>query len=146
MKDNIILTISSLLTIVFTIFHVTSDIALGIDKPGLPHLFIVVPIVVVFLYATLVLGGRRLGYMIILLGSLFALYVSYIHMKSPHIAERAASSGGYFFIWTILAMSVTSLFSVILSARGLWRPSPQNPSRASNARGHPSSSNGVRLK
>jgi hypothetical protein len=123
MKDNIILTISSLLTIVLTIFHVTSDIALGIDKPGLSHLFIVVPIVVVFLYATLMLSGRRLGYMIILLGSLGGLYVVFIHLKSAHIAERAASSGGYFFIWTMLAMAVTSLFSVILSARGLWRPS-----------------------
>jgi len=121
MKDNIILTISSMLTIVLTIFHITSDIALGIDKPGLPHLFIVVPIVVVFLYATLVLGGRRLGYMIILLASLGGLYVTYIHLKSAHIAEQAASTGGYFFIWTLLAMAVTSLFSVILSARGLWR-------------------------
>ena len=121
MKDNASLTISSLLTIVLTILHVTSDIALGIDKPGLPHLFIFVPIVVVFLYGTVVLAGRRSGYVIILLGSLLGLYVSYIHMKSPHIAERVASSGGYFFIWTILAMSVTSLFSVILSATAIWK-------------------------
>ena len=128
MKDNIILTISSMLTIVLTIFHITSDSSLGIDKPGLPDLFIVAPIVVVFLYGTLVLGGRRLGYMIILLGSLGGLYVTYIHLKSAHIAELAVSSGGYFFIWTLLALAVTSLFSVILSARGLWRPSPQNPS------------------
>lgn len=126
MKDDIILTISSMLTIVLTIFHITSDIALGIDTPGLPHLFIVVPIVVVFLYATLVLGGRRLGYIIIVLGSLGGLFVVYIHLKSPHIAERAVASGGYFFIWTLLAMGVTSLFSIILSARGLWRLSAQN--------------------
>ena len=120
MKDNVMLTISSLLTIVLTIFHVTSDIALGIDKPGLSHLFIVVPIVVVFLYGTLVLAGRRSGYIIILLGSLGGLYVPYLHMQSAHIGERATSSGGYFFIWTLLAMAVTSLFCVILSARGLW--------------------------
>ena len=120
MKDNIILTISSLLTIVLTIFHVTSDIALGIDKPGLAHLFIVVPIVVVLLYGTLVLAGRRSGYIIILVGSIFGLVVPYLHMSSSRIGERAASSGGYFFIWTLLAMAVTSLFSVILSARGLW--------------------------
>ena len=126
MKDNVSLTIASLITIVLTILHVASDIALGIDKPGLPHLFIFVPIVVVFLYGTVMLAGRRAGYVIILLGSLLGLYVSYVHMKSPHIAEHAASSGGYFFIWTILAMSVTSLFSVILSARGLWRIQRQN--------------------
>jgi hypothetical protein len=32
----------------------------------------------------------------------------------------ANSSGGFFFIWTLLALGVTGLFSVILSARGLW--------------------------
>lgn len=120
MKDNIILTISSLVTIVLTIFHVASDIGLGIDKPGLPDLYIFVPVVVVFTYGTLMLAGRRAGYIIILLGSLLSLYISYLHLKSPHIAERVVPTGGYFFIWTILAMSVTSLFSVILSARGLW--------------------------
>ena len=130
MKDNIILTISSLVTIVLTIFHVASDIQLGIDKPGLPDLYIFVPIVVVFTYGTLMLAGRRAGYIIILLGSLFGLYISYLHLKSPHIAERAGQSGGYFFIWTILAMSVTSLFSVILSARGLWSLGRRHPSSA----------------
>lgn len=126
MKDNIILTVSSLLTIVFTIFHVASDIGLGIDKAGLPDLYIFVPVVVVFTYGTLMLAGRRAGYIIILLGSLLGLYISYLHLKSPHIAERVASSGGYFFIWTILAMSVTALFSVILSAQGLWRLRQRN--------------------
>jgi hypothetical protein len=120
MKDNIILTISSLVTIVLTIFHITSDIALGIDKPGLGLLFIVAPIVVVLLYGTLVLAGRRSGYLIILVGSIFGLIVAYLHLSSPHIGEHAVSSGGYFFIWTLLAMAATSLFSVILSARGLW--------------------------
>ncbi len=120
MKDNIILTISSLVTIVLTIFHITSDIALGIDKPGLGLLFIVAPIVVVLLYGTLVLAGRPLGYLIILVGSIFGLIVPYLHLSSPHIGEHAVSSGGYFFIWTLIAMAATSLFSVILSLRGLW--------------------------
>ena len=30
------------------------------------------------------------------------------------------SNGGFFFIWTILALGVTALFSHILAARGLW--------------------------
>ena len=30
------------------------------------------------------------------------------------------SSGGFFFVWTIIALGVTTLFSVILSVRGLW--------------------------
>ena len=32
----------------------------------------------------------------------------------------ANSSGGFFFVWTLIALGVTGLFSVILSARGLW--------------------------
>jgi hypothetical protein len=32
----------------------------------------------------------------------------------------ANSSGGFFFIWALIALGVTGLFSVILSVRGLW--------------------------
>jgi hypothetical protein len=32
----------------------------------------------------------------------------------------AKSSGGFFFIWTLIALGVTSLFSVMLSVRALW--------------------------
>jgi len=30
------------------------------------------------------------------------------------------TSGAFFFVWTLLALGVTAVFSVILSARGLW--------------------------
>jgi hypothetical protein len=30
------------------------------------------------------------------------------------------SSGHFFFVWTLIAIGVTGLFSVILAARGLW--------------------------
>jgi hypothetical protein len=33
----------------------------------------------------------------------------------------ANSSGGFFFVWTLIALGVTALISVILSVRGLWR-------------------------
>jgi hypothetical protein len=120
-KNNIMITISSLLSIILTTFHVTSDMALGIDTPGLGMLFVFVPIVVVFLYGTLLLAGRRSGYIIIMLGSLLGLAVTYLHLASPRIGERAIGSGGFFFIWTLVALSTTSLFSVILAARGLWQ-------------------------
>ena len=32
----------------------------------------------------------------------------------------ANSSGAFFFIWTLFAIGITSLLSVILSIRGLW--------------------------
>jgi hypothetical protein len=37
----------------------------------------------------------------------------------------AKSSGAFFFIWTLLALAVTALFSVILSARALWEHLPR---------------------
>ena len=59
--------------------------------------------------------------MIILLGSLLGSLVPVIHMKGAGVGGAIAqSSGAFFFIWTLVALGVTALFSVILSARGLW--------------------------
>ena len=132
MKDNVMITISSLLSIILTTFHVTSDMALGIDKPGLGIVFILAPILVVFLYGTLLLAGRRSGYIIILLGSLLGLAVAYLHLGSARIGERAIASGGFFFIWTLVAMSTSSLFSIVLAAQGLWRLQRDKPSSSAD--------------
>jgi hypothetical protein len=78
---------------------------------------------VVWLYATLFLSERRSGYIIILLLSLLGSVVPVIHMMGRGVgpgSRVANSSGAFFFIWTLIAIGVTSLFSVILSARGLW--------------------------
>jgi hypothetical protein len=79
-------------------------------------------ILVIWLYGTLVLGDRRSGYIIMLLGSITGLGVLVIHMRGAGlIGGRIANSGGVFFwVWTLIALGVTSTFSVILSARGLW--------------------------
>jgi hypothetical protein len=44
----------------------------------------------------------------------------------------AKSSGAFFFVWTLLALGVSSLFSVILSARGLWGHPPRPPAAQKN--------------
>ena len=122
MKQNALLTIASLLSILFLSFHLADDIVRGYEKGGLSNL-IAVPIIVLWLYGTLVLAGRRSGFIINLLLSLFALIVPLIHMqgKGVGLASRVAgSSGAFFFVWTLLAISVTALFSIVLSARGLW--------------------------
>src|SRR6266850_1046738 len=64
MKHNVMLTIASLLSILFGTFHLADDIARGMSPGGLPNLFAVV-ICVVWLYGTLVLAERRSGYVII---------------------------------------------------------------------------------
>jgi hypothetical protein len=117
---NAILTITSLLSILFFTFHVADDIVRGFEKGG-PSNLTAIPIFVVWMYGTLVLAERRSGYIIILLGSLLSLAVPILHMTGKGVGgEFAKSSGAIFFIWTIIALGVTALFSVILSVHGLW--------------------------
>ena len=122
MKHNVTLTITSLLSILFFTFHLTDDIVRGISPGGVSNLPVVL-VLVVWLYGTLVLAERRSGYVIILLGSLLGLAVPIIHMTGKGVgvgSNIAKSSGAFFFVWTLIALGVTALFSVILSARGLW--------------------------
>jgi hypothetical protein len=124
LKRNDMLTIASLLSVLFITLHTADDIVRGME-PGTLFDLIVVPILVVWLYGTLVLGERRSGYVIILLGSLLGLVVPVIHMKGKGVGVAsgiANSSGGFFFVWTLIALGVTALFSIVLSARGLWSP------------------------
>jgi len=122
MKQPAILTITSLLSILLFTFHLADDIVLGIEKGGVSNLT-AVPIAVLWLYGTLVLAERRSGYVIVLLFSLLATGIPVLHMmgKGVGVGSRIARySGQFFFVWTLIALGVTALFSVILSARGLW--------------------------
>ena len=123
MKPSVMLTITSLLSILLLTFHLSDDIIRGMEKGGTSNL-VALPILAVWLYGTLVLAERRSGYVITLLGSLLGLAVPVVHMKGAGLGAQVARapSGGFFFVWTIIALGVTALFSVILSARGLWSP------------------------
>lgn len=115
MKHNVMLTIASLLSILFMIFHFTDDIIRGMSAGGATIRF-AVPVLVVWLYGTLVLAERRAGYVILFLGALFAAGMPILHMTGSGISK----SSGYFFVWTLISLGVTGLFSLILSVRGLW--------------------------
>jgi hypothetical protein len=120
MKQNVPLTMASLLSVLFMTIHMADDIVRGME-PGTLSDLVVLPIVVIQLYGTLVLAGKRSGYIILLVVSLLELVVPVVHMKGAGLgAAVAQSSGAFFFIWTLLALGVTALFSVLLSARGLW--------------------------
>ena len=122
MKHSVMLTIASLLSILLFTVHLADDIVRGYEPGTLTNLSAVL-IFVFWLYGTLVLFERRSGYIITLLGGLFSLVVPLAHMrgKGVGIASRlAGSSGHFFFVWILIAIGVTGLFSVILSARGLW--------------------------
>lgn len=121
MRQNLVLTIASLLSILLLTFHLTDDIVRGMESGGVMNL-VGVLILVAWLYGTLVLAGRRSGYVVILLGSLLASGVPVIHMMGPGVVggRIAGSSGVFFWVWTLIALEVTAIFSVILSARALW--------------------------
>lgn len=119
MKPNALLTITSLLSILLMTLHVTDDIRRGLSPPGPDNVFGVV-IFVVWLFGTLSLAERRWGYVLMLLGGLFAAAMPVLHMTGARYAAIAKSDGGFFFVWTLLAVGVTGSFSAILAARALW--------------------------
>jgi len=80
MKQTAMLTTASLLTILLMTIHLTGDILFRMAPAGLVNLLAVF-IFVVQLYGTLVLAGRRAGYIIIFFGSALGLLVPVIHMK-----------------------------------------------------------------
>ncbi len=121
MKPDKTLTITSLLAIVLMTFHLSDDVVRGFEPGGLKNLT-GIAILAVWLAATLLLVGRRSGYIVLLLGSLLATGVPILHLSGKGVGGAiAASPGGYFFIWTLFALGVTGTYSLILSARGLWR-------------------------
>src|SRR6516162_7439250 len=127
MKRAATLTTASLLTILFMTFHLTGDILFRMAPAGLVNLLAVF-IFVVQLYGTLVLSGRRAGYIIIFLGSALGLFIAVLHLKGTRgvLGGDIGNSGqAFIFVWIILALSVTATFSAILSASALlslpWR-------------------------
>lgn len=123
MKQTAVLTATSLLSILFMTFHLTDDILFKMSPPGIQNLFAVL-IFAVWLYGTLALAERRAGYIIVFLGSLFGLAVPVIHMKGAGgvtAGDIGKSGEAFFFVWTLLALGVTAMFSAVLSAHALWR-------------------------
>ena len=120
MKPNVLLTISSLLSILLMTFHLADDIVRGIEPGGVKN-YNGVLILVVWLYGTLALAERRSGYIIMLLGSILGAGIPFLHMTGAGLVggRIAGSSGIFFWVWTLLALGVTAFFSVILSVRGL---------------------------
>jgi len=120
MRRNIMLTITSLLSILLLSFHLTQD-SLRV-RPGTwdagPGNLTVIVILLVYLCGTVLLAGRRSGYVIMLLGGLFAAAMPVLHLTGPGLSVAARA---FFFLWTLIALGVTGMFSVILAARALWR-------------------------
>ncbi|HEV8238307.1 MAG TPA: hypothetical protein VGS57_02950 [Thermoanaerobaculia bacterium] len=123
MRGNVSLVVASLLTILFTIFHGAHDMIVGYAPPGLMNLPMIA-VLAAWLYATLALGERRWPYVVILVLSLLAAGLPVIHASGTKgLVGRSApgSAGAFFFAFTLVAVGITALVTVALSARGLWR-------------------------
>ena len=118
MKQNAMLVVMSLLSLLLLTLHVTDDIVRGISKAESSNTALLV--LAVLLYGTLVLGHRRSGHVIMLLVGIMAAAMPVLHMRGVHYPEIARSAGGFFFVWTLWALGGLGGFTVILAARGLW--------------------------
>ena len=116
MKQNLTMTIASLLALVLFMLHLTDDVLHAKDGLDLGGTVICLLIMLVLLYGTVELAGRRLGYIIMLLGGVAAAYMPFLHGLGPR-----ATRWGFFFVWTLLALGVSGSFAALLSARALWR-------------------------
>jgi hypothetical protein len=114
MKHNVLLTVASLLSLLFTIIHLTHDVMRQAEGAVL----FPIPVVVfaLWLYGTLMLSDRVSGYIIMLLGGVIGAGMIIVHAKGGVVSK----SGGFFFVWTLFALSTTGWFTAILSARGIW--------------------------
>ena len=114
MKHNVVLTVASLLSLLFMTFHMTHDVirqAEGAVKYPIP-----VFVFTLWLYGTLMLSNRVSGYIIMLFGGLFGAGMIVVHSHGIVVGK----SGGFFFVWTLFALSTTGWVTMILAARGLW--------------------------
>ena len=121
MRPIVTLTITSLLSIVFFSFHWVDEIARGLEPGTLQGLGGVL-ILTVWAYGTIALAGRRSGYIITLLGGILGFGVLILHMKGAGLVggRIANTSGQFFWVWTLIALGVTSAISALLSVHGLW--------------------------
>jgi hypothetical protein len=125
MKQNIPLTISSLLSILLFTVHLAHDFVFGLDSMTRAGTFTFFGIMLVSLYGTVELAGRRSGYIITLLVGIFAAGMPVLHT----VGGAPSSARGFFFVWTLLALGATGVFSIMLAGKALWR-SVRNRTRA----------------
>ena len=118
MKENVMLTVASLLSLLFLTLHITDDIVRGISKAESSN--IALAVLALLLYGTLVLAERRSGHIIMLVVGLLAAAMPVMHMRGAHYGDLARSPGGFFFVWTLWALGGLGGLTFLLALRGLW--------------------------
>lgn len=114
MKPKTLMIVASLLSLVLMICHLTHDVLL--QHEGSVKYPIPVIVFALWLYGTLMWSDRVAGYVVMLLGGLIAAGMIVLHSRNFVVSQ----SGGFFFVWTMFAMSATGLLAAILALRALW--------------------------
>ena len=120
MKQNDLLSLTSLASALLLALHISQDIIFGFDRAGLNHL-VGVAILLVIVCGAVLLRERVLGKLIMLLGGLMAAGMLPLHMRNGLRPEFLEKSGALLFIWTLYVLGVLGAFSVILAVQALGR-------------------------
>jgi hypothetical protein len=124
MKRSVLLTIASLLSLLLITFHISDEIARGME-PGQLNMLIPMLVTALWLYGALVLAGRRSGYIIMLIEAVFGTGIPVIHLTGVgFVGGRIAvdASGAFFWVWGNWALFMVSVFALVLAIRCLWNP------------------------
>ena len=116
-KQPAALTVASLLTAVFFSMHLAHDFIYGLDAMSRGETFTYLAIMLLLTYGTVELAGRRAGYVIMLLGGMLGAGLPVLH----DVGGPRAASHGFWFVWTLLGLGATGVFSVVVSVRELYR-------------------------
>jgi hypothetical protein len=117
-RQRDLLSVTSVLSVLLLAMHISQDIVFNFDPAGLHHLF-GVAILVVVVCAAVLLRERRSGKVIMLLGGVLAAGMLPLHMRNGLRPEFLEKNGALLFVWTLYALGVTGLFSVILATQAL---------------------------
>jgi hypothetical protein len=118
MKQNDLLSVTSLLSVLLLSLHISQDIVFGFDRAGLNHL-VGVAILLVIVCGAVLLRERLVGKVIMLLGGVMAAGMLPLHMRNGLRPEFLEKSGALLFVCTLYLLGVIGAFSIILAIRAL---------------------------
>ena len=121
LKRNVELQVASLVSLLLLTMHLADDVVRGMFPAGGPGIVYAAIASGVLLWGILMLAEHWSGLLIMLLVSLFAMAMPVLHTRGLGVSKTAESSGGFFFVWTIMALGALGALSFILSVRALWK-------------------------
>ena len=118
MKQDDLLSLTSILSVLLLALHISQDIVFGLDRAGLNHL-VGVAFLLVIVCGAVLLRERRSGKVIMLLGGVIAVGMLPLHMRHGLRPEFLEKSGALLFVWTLYVLGVNGAFSIILAVQAL---------------------------